>query len=141
MLKSSALKIIQSFSKEEISEFNDFLKSPYHNKKSGVVKLYNEIKKYYPDFKDENLDKEKLWSKLYPGKMYSYGVMKNLIFELTGLAENYIALNNFRQNELKMFSELSESLRMRKLNSVLESKNNILTKKFSDSGRRTIQDT
>jgi len=66
--------------------------------------------------------------------MYSYGVMKNLIFELTGLAENYIALNNFRQNELKMFSELSESLRMRKLNSVLESKNNILTKKFSDSG-------
>ena len=37
MLKTSVLKIIKSFSKEEISEFNEFLKSLYHNKKSDVV--------------------------------------------------------------------------------------------------------
>ncbi len=133
MLKSSVLKIIQSFSKEEIAEFNDFLNSPYHNKKSGVVKLYNEVKKYYPDFKDENLDKEKLWSKLYPSKKYSYGVMKNLIHDITKLCEEFIMQKEFLINKLDTNVNLAKALARRNLKELLDSKCSYIEKNYGEN--------
>lgn len=139
MQKSTVLKIIQSFSKEEINEFNDFLISPYHNKKSGVIKLYNEVKKYYPDFEDENLDKEKLWSKLYPGKKYSYGVMKNLIYDITKLAESFITFVKYKKDELNDSVVLIKSLSERNLYSIIENKKKILTKSFENEDLSTLE--
>ena len=135
MLKSSVLKIIQTFSPKEITEFNDFLKSPYHNKKSGVVKLFNEIKKYYPDFSDENLGNEQLWSKLYPGKKYGYGVMKNLIFELKLLAEQFISVHVYEKNGLQNSLNILKFYNERNLNSLLENKFEQIKKQYDNDKR------
>lgn len=135
MLKSSVLKIIQTFSPKEITEFNDFLKSPYHNKKSGVVKLFNEIKKYYPDFTDENLRNEQLWSKLYPGKKYGYGVMKNLIFELKLLAEQFISVHVYGKNSLQNSLNILKFYNERNLNSLLENKFEQMKKQYDNDKR------
>ena len=62
MLKSSLLEILRTFSKEELKKFEDFVRSPYFNKKEKLVKLFLAIKKYAPEFADANLDKEKVWS-------------------------------------------------------------------------------
>ncbi|HMS34179.1 MAG TPA: hypothetical protein PKC91_08830 [Ignavibacteria bacterium] len=135
MLKSSVLKIIQSFSPKEITEFSDFLKSPFFNKKSGVVKLYNEIKKYYPDFIDENLGNEQLWSKLYPGKKYGYGVMKNLIFELKLLVEQFISAHVYGKNNLHNSLNILKFYNERNLNSLLETKFEQMKKQFDNDKR------
>jgi len=132
MLKSSVLKIFRTFTKEEIIEFNDFLNSPYHNKKSGVVKLFNEIKKYHPDFTNGELEYETLWNKLYPEKNYGYGVMKNLIFDITKLAEEFIALQDYHSDNLQEMENLFKAMSKRKLNSLIENKSSYFTKKFSD---------
>lgn len=139
MLKSSALRIIRSFSKEEMTEFDDFLKSPYFNKKSGVIKLYNEVKKYYPDFTNENLEKEKLWNKLYPDKKFSYGVMKNLIFDITKLAEQFIAQQEFFTDEIQECACLYKSLNDRNLLNLMDIKENLLKKKFSDGNLKNVK--
>lgn len=91
MLKSSLLGILKTFSKEELLDFDGYLSSSYHNKKSIVTKLYKEIKKYGPAFTDNDLEKEKLWNKIYPVKKYNYGIMKNLIYDLKKLAEDYLS--------------------------------------------------
>jgi len=135
MLKSSVLKIIQSFSKKELAEFNDFLMSPYHNKKSGVIKLYNEVKKYYPDFTDDNLDKEKLWAKIYPGKKYGYGVMKNLIFELTRLSEQFISQHVYEKNGLQNSLNVMKFYNERNLNSLVENKFEQMKKSYDHNER------
>ena len=62
MLKSSLLEILRTFSKQELIKFEDFVRSPYFNKKENVVKLFLEIKKYAPEFESENLDKEKVYN-------------------------------------------------------------------------------
>ena len=95
MKKSSALKILRTFSQKEMEEFRDFLISPYYNKKSTVVKLLDVIRKKGPDFTDESLEKETIWKKIYPDKPYNYGVMKNLIHEITRLAEKYISIKSY----------------------------------------------
>lgn len=138
MLKSSVLKIIQSFSSKEIIEFNDFLNSPFFNKKSGVVKLFNEIKKYYPDFTNENLGYEKIWSKIYPEKKYGYGVMKNLIFDLTKLAEQFITQQEYKVNEIQEFANLYKAIGSRNLISLLKSKQVFINKNLSDDNLKNL---
>ena len=138
MLKTSVLKIIQSFSPKEIAEFSDFLKSPYHNKKSGVVNLYNEIKKYYPDFTSDNLGNEQLWNKLYPGKKYGYGVMKNLIFDITKLAEQFITLQEYKINEIQEFANLYRALGSRNLFTLLKSKQTYIDRKLCDDNLKNL---
>ena len=55
MLKSSLLEILRTFSKQELIKFEDFVRSPYFNKKENFVKLFLEIKKYSPELSDEDL--------------------------------------------------------------------------------------
>ena len=95
MLKSSAIEIMRTFTKEDLAKFEDFVKSPFHNKKSNVVKLFLEVKKFYPKFDDKKLLKEDLWKKVFPKKDYNYGIMKNLIHDLTKLAESYLSHSHF----------------------------------------------
>ncbi|MEO8399591.1 MAG: hypothetical protein ABI550_07230 [Ignavibacteriaceae bacterium] len=93
MLNSSIIEILKTFSKQQIKEFRDFVDSPYFNKKSGVTKLFEHIKKYYPGFESDKLIRENIWRTIFPGKKYNYGVMKNLVYGLTKLAEEFISLS------------------------------------------------
>lgn len=81
-----------------MEEFRDFLISPFHNKKSMVVRLFDVIRKKGPEFIDDSLEKEMIWEKIYPGKPYNYGVMKNLIHDLTKLAENFISYLKYEES-------------------------------------------
>ena len=102
MLKSSLLEIIRTFTKQELIKFEDFVRSPYFNKKENVVKLFLEIKKYSPELSDEDLEKEKVWDRLFPGQKYNYGIMKNLIFDLNKVAERFLQIQNY---ESKIFEQ------------------------------------
>lgn len=132
MLKSNVLEIFKSLSKSEIAEFSDFLWSPFFNKKTTVIKLFTEIMNYAPEFTDRQLEKEKLWSKIYPNKEFNYGVMKNLIHELTKLTEEYITQKEYSLRELQQIENLFASLSKRNLRNVYLKKESILKKNFKD---------
>lgn len=99
MHKSSLLEIIQTFTTKELSQFKDFVNSPYFNKNENVIKLFEEIRKHAPEFTSAKLEKDKVWKKIFPGKEYNYGIMKNLIFDLNKLCEQFIVLNKFEDDE------------------------------------------
>jgi hypothetical protein len=122
MLKSTLLDIIRSFSKEELNKFDDFVKSPYFNKKDSVVSLFLEIKKYYPEFTGEELKRESVWKKLFPGKNFNYGIMKNLIYDLVKLGEKFITLELYNKNELRILQDLTEALDNRNITKILSTK-------------------
>lgn len=95
MLKSSVLDIFRTFSKADLVDFGNFVVSPFHNKNTNAVKLFNTLKNFHPEFNSQVLSKEELWKKIYVGKRYNYGVMKNLIHELTKLTESYLSLRAY----------------------------------------------
>lgn len=100
MLNSSTLKILSTFDTGEFKRFEDFIKSPFFNKKNNVKKLLSEIKKYYPGFENSNLKSEQLWQKIFPGKKYNYGIMKNLVYSLHKLSEYFLQQVRFEKNEI-----------------------------------------
>lgn len=127
MLKSSLLDILRTFSKQELIKFEDFVRSPYFNKKENVLKLFLEIKKYAPAFENANLEKEKVWKSLFQGKEYNYGIMKNLIFDLNKLAEQFMIDQKFNIDDNKQTEYLMSSLLDRELNKIYRNKYNSLS--------------
>ncbi len=113
MLKSSLLEILRTFSKQELIKFEDFVRSPYFNKKENVIKLLLVIKKYSPEFTDENLEKEKVWMNIFPGKEYNYGIMKNLIHDLGKLCESFLSEEVYKNNEMQRSLDFLNSISSR----------------------------
>lgn len=131
MEKSAVLEIFRTFSKEDFARFQDLAKSPFYNKNSNVTKLCAALKKASPDFDADKISKENLWKALFPKKEYNYGTMKNLIFDLTKLAENYLAsIYSFRDGVYD--KNLIAGLRQRKLTGLHKKNVDKLNKKIEN---------
>ncbi|MBK9332736.1 MAG: hypothetical protein IPM96_10135 [Ignavibacteria bacterium] len=130
MQKSTALETIKSFTPEDILRFEDFLNSPYFNKNSNVIRLFALIKNYSPGYDDPALDKEMLWKELFPRKVYNYGTMKNLIFELKKLAAKFITIDELERNKIEEDEILVRALGKRNIPKFFITKVNEIDKKY-----------
>ena len=131
MIKSSLLEILRTFDETEFLKFEDFIRSPYHNRNSNAIKLYSEIKTYSSDFSSDELDKEIVWKKLFPGKDYNYGTMKNLIHELSKLAMKFIVLEEFEENILEKDNILINCLNERNIPKLFNIKMNEIERQYA----------
>lgn len=109
------IRILRSFTKNEVIQFDEFLRSPFYNKKPNAVKFFETIKKHSPDYEGELLGKENIWKQLYPGKKYNWGVLKNLIFDLTKLSEKFIEVMQYEDNIKEKNFLYLEALSKRKI--------------------------
>lgn len=120
MLNTSAISVFRTFSKDELKKFEDFLNSPYYNKNSVVVNLFALLKKHAPYYNSHDLERKKVWRRLYKNKDFNYGVMKNLIYDLGKCADNFIELQNYEKDEkLRGIIVMKEKMN-RNLNSSFE---------------------
>jgi hypothetical protein len=101
MHKNSLIKLLSSFSPKEISEFRDFLLSPYFNKKNSVIKLFDIIRNYYPEFTGEEILKKNIHEKLFPGKDFNDTNLRVLVHNLNELAKKFIAYRHFESNKFE----------------------------------------
>ncbi|HMS34590.1 MAG TPA: hypothetical protein PKC91_10940 [Ignavibacteria bacterium] len=94
----SLIKLLRSFTPKEFSEFREFLLSPYFNKKNSVIKLYDIIRNYYPEFTSEEISKKNIHEKLFPGKVFNDTNLRVLVHNLNVLAKKFIAYRYFESN-------------------------------------------
>lgn len=139
MINTILTDILRTFSAEELNKFGDMIRSPYFNKQSTAVKLFDQIKNYYPDFKNEALRKENVYLKMFPDKKYNYGSMKNIIHDLQKLAELFIADQVMKKNKFEIKRSLIYSLLGRNLRSfaeknITELEKETLEKELMDEG-------
>jgi hypothetical protein len=120
MLNTSVIAVFKTFSSEEIKRFEEFLLSPYYNKKSVVLNLFKIIRKHRPEYKSDLLDRKKIWNKLYKGKEFNYGVMKNLIYDLGKCADKFMELQNYERNNKLSVLNLMQEQKNRYLNVAFE---------------------
>ena len=115
MINSSLLEILRTFNREENKEFGRFVNSPYFNTKSAVIKLWKILSKYAPGYDSSLLKREAVYVKIFPGKKYNYGTMKNLVYDLTNLSERYLEFrklekSHFQRNIVLLNELLDKSL-------------------------------
>lgn len=120
MIKSTLIEILRTFTKEELREFDRMVSSDYFNRKSAVLKLWKVVSRYSPDFASIEMSREKIYADIFPGKPFNYGTMKNLVFDLTKLAENFIELKVYNEKPSKISENLLEAFLERGLGGLFE---------------------
>lgn len=132
-INSGILNLFKQFSKKEISDFEKFIRSPFYNNHSTLIKLFNELKKYYPEFNNNKLTKENLFSKVNKGKRYNDVVFRKYISNLTKLAEEYLNVLEIRSQKEKGDLNILNQLFRRNLNDMFEKKIKIIDKKYKSN--------
>jgi hypothetical protein len=132
MISSKAIDLLRTFNEPEFRRFGIFLSSPYFRGEKIQVKFYALLKKYYPQFDHKNFDKEKLYSKLYPGRKYNDGVMRNILSDTLDLAQKFLIVEKtmkMGQNSLLILLEELSSRKQSKLFARVDSELNSMIEK------------
>src|SRR5437016_321318 len=100
MEKSKLTEVFKTFSKDEIKSFNDFVKSPFFNKEKVLIKLAGYLQRLHPAYNFPGIEKERVFTFLYPGKKFNDGLMRNITSDLLALAEKFLAVKRLDKNIL-----------------------------------------
>ncbi len=120
MLKTNFIDVIKSFSKEEIKKFSEFANSPYHNSSKSVIKLVDQVKKYYPDFENRNFTKEKIFAKVFAAGKYNDQVMRNLLSDALQLCYDFLTAEYLKKDKFAEIRFILTELRTRNLDAIYD---------------------
>jgi hypothetical protein len=120
MQNTKLVKLLRTFSTQEIKDFEKFISSPYFLRGRNPKPLWKILKKFCPEFNSPQFTKENVFRMVYPGKKYdkkSEHLLTVLISEMTLLAEKFLAIEAIQNNDAGylMHKTLSESLINRNL--------------------------
>jgi len=115
MKDTRLIRILSTFSKDELKSFQKFLESPFLKPGRNTVILFEYIIKFHPEFDDGKIEKQKVFKKLFKDETYSEKKMLNLIYDLTKTAENFIAYNAMINDETEYLFNLSKGYVARNL--------------------------
>jgi hypothetical protein len=133
MHKSKSVLLLSSFSTEEIRRFGDFIRSPYFNKNTRVVKLFDELKKDHPAYTSKGIAKEKLYGKLFKGKAYNDQVIKNLNTELFKLEREFLAHDMLDKDRFEKTLMLVSNLTTRNSGQLFEKETDAIVNSASEN--------
>lgn len=101
MHNSKLFQLLRTLEASEIRWLYKFLKSPYHNSNPQYTRLFEYIKKCYPDLEHKKLDKKVAFGKLYPKEEFDPQKMRKLMHELAVLVEEFLVIHAIKNNPFK----------------------------------------
>ncbi|MFZ1320301.1 MAG: hypothetical protein WAT71_01970 [Ignavibacteria bacterium] len=119
MFKSNLIETVRTFNKEEIKEFDLFIRSPFFNSNQSVMKLYGQIKIHYPEFEEKDMDKKLLFLKAFGEIDYNDGFMRMTVSRLLELAKKFLIQKNLQKNDYMNEIILIDELNFRELNTLM----------------------
>ncbi len=132
MNRSILIELLNKFTHKEIKEFGEFVHSPFFNKNEGVTKLYDYIRKEYPDFNEKCIEKKYVYAKIFPNVEYNDGFMRTLMFNLCSLAENYLSYLRYKNGYFVDKKNLLYELNEREIDRLFEKNMKAVSKKLTD---------
>ena len=118
MINSRVLSILRSFRKKELKDFGFFLQSSYFHRDKKAIKLYGILIKYYPSFRNEELENKKLYKTLYGSNKCNNSTLTNLFFHLMTSLEKYLVIKNIFRKDADYRFSLVEELTLRGFNNL-----------------------
>jgi hypothetical protein len=62
MQNTRLIELLRTFKEKELLGLEDLISSKFFNKNEQLIKLFAEIKKYFPDFESDELTKQNLFT-------------------------------------------------------------------------------
>ncbi len=110
------IKILKTLSTKELKGFRDFIECSYFNKNEKLVKFYDYVLKFKPDFESRNFTKEKLFKFTFGKEEFDYAKLKHYFNYSFELLEDFIVYNETIKNQKERDFTLLKFYRERNLN-------------------------
>jgi hypothetical protein len=115
MKNSKLVRLLGTFSKSEMNEFEKVVISPFFNRGRNYLPLFKQLKKFHPHFDDDKMTYEYIFGKMYPGKKFSKQIIWNMTSALYNMAEEYLTFAWMKQNKFISAQQIAWGLHDRKL--------------------------
>lgn len=115
MHSSKLFTLLKGIREDEIHWFQKFLKSPFYNSNPLPLKLFDLIKKYYPELESPKLTKEKVFKKLFPNEKFNVNKLRKVMHSLAVLTEEFFVTMRLRNKEFQKKKILVEEFGERNL--------------------------
>jgi len=115
LLDHKLFEVLRTFSESEFSEFDKFIRSPFHNEGRNYSGILKSLKKYYPGFNGKNLTRENLFKAAYPGEEFNGNKLNIAFSRLYKSALDFLAIYSLKSNEFEMNRLTLSELAKRKL--------------------------
>ena len=105
MKNSKLILILQSLSQVELTRLEKYVHSPYFHVHADTVRLFDLLKKRYPQFKEKYVSQERVYADLFPGKPFQKarlytlkGYLLKLVYDFLAdqTAQNYFSMRKRR---------------------------------------------
>lgn len=116
MKNSQLVEIMRALSRKEVRDLKKWLCSPAHNHREDAVLLFEYLIKADHLQRDKYLDKERVYTKIFPDEPYDDARLRQSMHFLLKSIEEYLAYSAFYQSPIHPQLELAKTYRHKKLN-------------------------
>ena len=138
MYKSKPVNILKSLDSKELKRFGLYIISPFFNKNVQVVNLFEHLKKYYPDFKHEQIHREKVFKKVFPKMVYNEQKLRYVMTDLVKLLEDFLTYEEHQNDRDAYEYILMKSLAKRNLSKYFSQNYQAFQKRTEGEGKKNI---
>lgn len=111
MIDSKLLTLLKTFNKYELNRLRKYVESPFFNENELLIKLYDLLDKFLRSNRI-TIEQEVIWQKIFPKNPYNDTKFRRLCSDLNKLAQDFIAIEDFKNQPLAF-----EAYQLRLLNS------------------------
>ncbi len=128
---SKLIYLMQSLSQEETKALGNYLVKSNYDKAGSVFKLYNYLKKCYPDFPEKKINKALVFKKIMPkDKAFNDKVLRNIMSKLSQGIEDFLLEKELKENEVERDFLMLSILKKRKQDKLFFQKFDRLQRKW-----------
>jgi hypothetical protein len=138
MEDSKIIRLLKSLDASEMRLFNKYLRSPFFNYSAAVLSLYEHLRRYYPSFSSPDLERSRVYNKIFPGQAYNDKKFRNLLHEFLNHIEHFMVQQQLRKNEYLSKKLLMEAQAERDLYPLFVQRNQELIEDMETQSFRDI---
>lgn len=108
-------ELFSSLDEPEVKKFGEYLLSPFHNKNSKMVLLYEFLSTAHKSGALENVSRESIWEILYSGSPYNDKNLRREVSRFTKLLEDFMVFTEIKNSHTSNKIILLKRLRKKNL--------------------------
>ena len=138
MKRNSAIQLLRLLSEEELRRLSKFLRSPYFNNTPTLLTLFEQLRKWHPEYEERRIRPQIIWKKLHPGKAFSEQKYWWSNFKLRTLIEQFMTVEEMLGNKHECKKQLIKSHQRRNAQGLFEKETEGLLNELKEQPHQDI---
>jgi hypothetical protein len=98
MRESKLINTLSQLTNKQRNDLEEFLQSTYFNKSDDLLRFYQHVKKFAPSFRSKQLNKEKVFSALFPHEAFNGQKIAYLMTSLLNQLEHFVTIQKLEED-------------------------------------------